>query len=270
LNKSLAASKDLMQNYLSELLTEEDTAPVLKEEDPSKVEETKKLNKLLQSVNVAEHHEEKLPEDLVSKQTVSKQIVSKKAEHVEVPKVTEPKVEIFTEIEPETAIATKKSQGELPVVQKHNYRDSSFQAMFFDVAGLTIAVPLVELGGIHNLETTTSLVGKPSWFKGVMLHRDDKINVVDTAQWVMPEKCDDKLKESLTYQYVIMLSNSKWGLLAEHLVDTVTLQPEDVKWLDSPSKRPWLSGLVKDRMCALLEVDALIKLLNDGININQV
>jgi purine-binding chemotaxis protein CheW len=112
-------------------------------------------------------------------------------------------------------------------------------------------------------------MGKPDWFKGVMIHREEQINVVDTALWVMPEKCDEKLKSSLNYQYIIMLSNSRWGLMAEHLVDTVTLEQNDVKWLDKPGKRPWLAGLVKDRMCALLDVESLITLLNDGANIYQ-
>jgi purine-binding chemotaxis protein CheW len=85
----------------------------------------------------------------------------------------------------------------------------------------------------------------------------------------MPEKCDDTLINSLNYQYVIMLSNSQWGLMAEHLVDTVTLEQDQVKWLDKPSKRPWLAGLVKERMCALLDVEALIKLLDDGVGIIQ-
>ena len=66
-----------------------------------------------------------------------------------------------------------------------------------------------------------------------------------------------------------MLSDSQWGLMAEHLVDTVTLEQEDVKWLDEPSKRPWLAGLVKERMCALLDVESLIQLLNDGANVHQ-
>ena len=92
---------------------------------------------------------------------------------------------------------------------------------------------------------------------------------MNTALWVMPEKCDETLKNSLNYQYVVMLGNSNWGLSAESLVDTVTLEQEDVKWLDAPNKRPWLAGLVKERMCALLDVESLIKLLDAGANINQ-
>ncbi len=65
-----------------------------------------------------------------------------------------------------------------------------------------------------------------------------------------------------------MLSDSSWGPMAENLVDTVMLKQDEVKWLDSSTKRPWLAGLVKDKMCALLDVDALIQLLNEGSAIN--
>jgi purine-binding chemotaxis protein CheW len=102
-----------------------------------------------------------------------------------------------------------------------------------------------------------------------MLHRDEKINVVDTAMWVMPEKCNDALKKSLNYQYIIMLKDSSWGLLAENLVDTVVLSQDEVKWLGQNTKRPWLAGLVKEKMCALLDVSALIQLLDDGSDIYQ-
>ncbi|MEW6983257.1 chemotaxis protein CheW [Colwelliaceae bacterium 6471] len=259
--KSLEANKKLMQNYLSELLTEEveEVASSL----PTTVIEKKTNDKNL----------EKLLENVSTKEPV---IVSRKSQYKAETKVVEretveqvPVAHKKPAVKEEIPIETRKSQGDIALKVEHNYRQGSFQAMFFDVAGLTIAVPLIELGGIHNVEKTNSLMGKPDWFKGVMIHREEQINVVDTAMWVMPEKCDEALINSLEYQYIIMLSDSSWGLMAEHLVDTVTLQQEDVKWLDSPSKRPWLAGLVKDRMCALLEVESLIKLLNDGANIHQ-
>jgi len=261
--KSLAASKKLMQNYLSELLTEEQqeaTAPALSVKDKTQ----QPLEKLLQKVDLTERIVDPIDEPLITvKSTVKNKITP--LEKVEV----KPNPVIKTAKPVDELLTTRKSAQPLIVKQNKNYRKGSFQAMFFDVAGLTIAVPLIELGGIHNADKTTSLVGKPDWFTGVMLHREEKINVVDTALWVMPEKCDENLKNSLNYQYIIMLGNSHWGLSAESLVDTVTLEQDDVKWLDAPSKRPWLAGLVKDRMCALLDVESLIDLLNAGANINQ-
>jgi len=249
MSNSLSASKKVMKNYLSELLTEEKVNKV------TSTEKEKKLERLMQQVNVVE---KKLPvekikpsSDLANKSYIDKtEIISKNINTTE----------IFSE-----KLTTAKAQGGIKLDLVKSYREGNFQAMFFDVAGLLVAVPLIELGGIHNVDKTTPLMGKPDWFSGVMVHRDEKINVVDTALWVMPEKCDQKLKNSLNYQYIIMLSDSNWGLSAEKLVDTVILKQDDVKWLDSPSKRPWLAGLVKDRMCALLDVESLIKLLNEGM-----
>ncbi len=255
--KPLAASKKVMKNYLSELLTEElpelERKTIKAARKTHDVVENNRLETLLKNVsaefNVA-------PKDVGTQQALVQQST--------VEEKTAP------QSQNEAALTTQKSSDDFIAKTPKSYRQGDFQALFFNVAGLTIAVPLIELGGIHKVGKTTSLMGKPDWFKGVMLYRDEKINVVDTALWVMPEKCDETLKNSLNYQYIIMLNDSRWGLMAENLVDTVVLQQDEVKWLDSASKRPWLAGLVKNKMCALLDVDALIALLNEGSGINQL
>ncbi|PKH88755.1 MULTISPECIES: chemotaxis protein CheW [Colwellia] len=248
MSKSLMASKKVMKNYLSELLTEPEVVESLSQPSiaeqaisrPLAHKENQSLENLLKTVNE--------PKENTVKKEVNVSSVSK------------------TDLLP---IETDKNSAEKHSSPPKSYRQGDFQAMFFKVAGLTIAVPLIELGGIHKVDKTTSLMGKPDWFKGVMLYRDEKINVVDTALWVMPEKCDQALKDSLNYQYIIMLNDSSWGLMAEHLVDTVVLSQDEVKWLDSSDKRPWLAGLVKEKMCALLDVSALIELLDKGSDIYQ-
>jgi purine-binding chemotaxis protein CheW len=259
--KPLAASKKIMKNYLSELLTDES----LVQEKVQKITgisltestvENKRLEALLKNVNA----------NLDIKET---EFSTHKSVNANLDNENFAKIETLDKTA-ETTLVTQKSHGNFSVRSEKLYRKGDFQALYFDVGGLILAVPLIELGGIHKVNKTTPLMGKPEWFKGVMLYREEKINVVDTALWVMPEKCDEKLKNSLNYQYVILLSNSSWGLSAENLVDTVVLKQEEVKWIDSPSKRPWLAGLVKDKMCALLDVDSLIQLLNDGSGINKV
>ena len=297
MSKSLAASKKLMQSYLSELLNEDvepKLAPQAKESSvlPVKEKQAQPLESLLNTASllqIAQEAEETVQiKPLSSAKASNKDLLEKsKAEEPQVKiehantihndtispsikskvAIKEPNVDVNVKNADE--IKTRKSLGGFTESKPLSYRQGDFQAMFFEVAGLIVAVPLVELGGIHSNNKATPLMGKPDWFKGVMLHRDEKINVVDTALWVMPEKCDQALLSALNYQYIIMLNNSEWGLSAEKLIDTVTLKQEDVKWLDTPNKRPWLAGLVKNRMCALLDVDSLIKLLEKGANIKQ-
>ena len=142
--------------------------------------------------------------------------------------------------------------------------EAHFQALFFEVAGVSFAVPLTELGGIYQTQAVTNLFGKPDWFLGIMLHRERKLNVVDTAQWVMPEQN----MGVIDYKYQIQLSDSNWVLGCEKLHGNETLHCDDIKWRTTAASRPWLAGMVKSRICVLLHVTEMIKLLDNGINVH--
>ncbi|WP_337841077.1 chemotaxis protein CheW [Rheinheimera sp.] len=233
----LQASSKVMKHYLKALLTEDEVkaAPVLQEE------KKQQLNELLAPVSAP--------------------VVAKTAP---APQVTKVATVVAAPVVAPAAPVIAKPQ--VKTVVEKAYRKGRFQALFFSVAGLKIALPLKELGGIHKIVPLKSLPGQPSWLQGVMLYREQKINVVDTAQWVMPEKYDSQLQEQLNYQYVIMLGNSHWGLACDTLVNTIALEQDDVKWRETEGKRPWLAGLIKQHMCALLDVDAMIELLAKGLN----
>ncbi|WP_406667051.1 chemotaxis protein CheW [Gallaecimonas sp. GXIMD1310] len=143
-------------------------------------------------------------------------------------------------------------------------REGLFQVLLFDVAGLELAVPLDKLGGIHQISEVSPLFGKPDWFMGLMLHRQQKMRVVDTGRWVMPDKVSHQdLREN--YRYLVMLGDSPWGLACDSLVRTERINSADVRWRQGGSKRPWLAGMVRERMCALLDVDALLGMLEQGL-----
>ena len=165
--------------------------------------------------------------------------------------LTEPALALAVEAEPEPSTWENLDTG------------NEFQALFFDVAGVTFAVPLTELGGIHQLGEVTSLFGQPAWYRGIMTSREQKMNVVDTALWVMP----DKTLDVTDYKYLIMLGESPWGLACHQLKGTELLRRDQVKWRHQEGKRPWLAGMVKEKMCALLHVRELLVLLGRGVNI---
>ena len=39
-----------------------------------------------------------------------------------------------------------------------------------------------------------------------------------------------------------------------------------MKWREHSGKRPWLAGLIKEKMCALVDVTSLIELLEKGLD----
>jgi len=215
--------------------------PEYKEEPKVVLAEPNSVEKLLQQVDDKEELQKNIKEDTKRVDLVSTQID------------IQTKIEKSVEPIPEKAV-------------EESFPDEPFQALFFEVAGLVLAVPLQDLGAIHNLTEVNSLFGKPKWFKGVMLNREKKLNVVDSARWVMPEKYDAAMESSIDYKYLITLGESNWGLMAERLVETETIQPNAVKWRNGQGKRPWLLGTIKEKMCALLHVSDLIAMLEQGID----
>ncbi|WP_017409959.1 chemotaxis protein CheW [Aeromonas hydrophila] len=163
----------------------------------------------------------------------------------------------------ETYVALAPQEEVAPSTWENIETGKEFQALFFEVAGVTFAVPLTELGGIHQLGEVNTLFGQPGWYKGIMTSREQKMNVVDTAQWVMP----GQHLEVPDYKYLIMLGESPWGLACHHLKGTELLHRDQVKWRHQEGKRPWLAGMVKEKMCALLHVKELLLLLERGVNI---
>ncbi|ESP90466.1 MULTISPECIES: chemotaxis protein CheW [Pseudoalteromonas] len=257
MSKHLFANEQVMKQYLGALLQEEEDQDVA----------LAPVAKLLESIPDAQKQEQLLKQAEAIEEPKAKVELKVQTQEVPVEEVLqETPVKPTQELEITENTTIIKEQAPAQSAAKEAFIEGEFQALFFEVAGLTLAVPLQALGGIHQLTEVNQLFGKPKWFKGVMLNREEKLNVVDTARWVMPEKYTPELESQLNYQYLIMLGDSPWGLLAEKLVNNITLSADDVKWRTACGKRPWLAGVIKEKMCALIDVENLNRLLEQGLD----
>ncbi|WP_194787678.1 CheW domain-containing protein [Pseudomonas sp. UFMG81] len=139
-----------------------------------------------------------------------------------------------------------------------------FECLLFDVAGLTLAVPLVCLGSIYTLagQELTPLFGQPDWFLGILSCQAGNLKVLDTARWVMPDRYRDDFRQGL--QYVISVQGYEWGLAVHQVSRSLRLDPNEIKWRSQRGQRPWLAGTVIEHMCALLDVAELAELIASG------
>jgi len=139
-----------------------------------------------------------------------------------------------------------------------------FECLLFDVAGLTLAVPLVCLGSIYSLagQELTPLFGQPEWFLGILPSQAGNLKVLDTARWVMPDRYRDDFRQGL--QYVISVQGYEWGLAVHQVSRSLRLDPNEIKWRSHRGQRPWLAGTVIEHMCALLDVSQLAELIASG------
>lgn len=190
---------------------------------------------------------------------VSEQVVEAFAptvvEAIPMPPVVEPLAEVYR---PTPQIFSSQPDG------RPAWAEEPFECLLFDVAGLTLAVPLVCLGSIYPLagQDLTPLFGQPDWFLGILPSQSGNLKVLDTARWVMPDRYRDDFRQGL--QYVISVQGYEWGLAVHQVSRSVRLNPDEVKWRSQRAQRPWLAGTVIEHMCALLDVAALAELIASG------
>jgi len=144
--------------------------------------------------------------------------------------------------------------------------DGEFQIMMFKTAGLTLAVPLVELSGVITWpENITEMPGHKNSYLGIVQHLDKKVPIIDIAQIVFPQDriasiVNSNAKNRL--QRIVFINDFKWGLACDAVEEVITINSEQIKWRKTKTKRAWLAGTVVEHMCALLDIQELSVLLS--------
>jgi purine-binding chemotaxis protein CheW len=194
-------------------------------------------------------------------QTLSAPVIEKPVA-LETPVIEEPQ----TLVPPVVEVHLPPSNTPPPVESdgRPSWAAEPFECLLFDVAGLTLAVPLVCLGSIYSLagHELTPLFGQPEWFLGILPSQAGNLKVLDTARWVMPDRYRDDFKQGL--QYVISVQGYEWGLAVHQVSRSLRLDPNEIKWRSHRGQRPWLAGTVIEHMCALLDVASLAELIASG------
>jgi len=180
------------------------------------------------------------------------EVVAESAAHVE------PLVEVHLPPAPDQPVPPATVDG------RPAWAAEPFECLLFDVAGLTLAVPLVCLGSIYSLagQELTPLFGQPDWFLGILPSQAGNLKVLDTARWVMPDRYREDFRQGL--QYVISVQGYEWGLAVHQVSRSLRLDPGEIKWRSQRGQRPWLAGTVIEHMCALLDVAELAGLIASG------
>ncbi|MDX1693545.1 MAG: chemotaxis protein CheW [Ketobacteraceae bacterium] len=170
------------------------------------------------------------------------------------PEAVEPETEPAREADADTEAGDER----LPATSvwcdngRPDWAQGRFECLLFEVSGLKLAVPLVTLGAVHQIDRKfNELPGQYDWFIGILQTNLGNIKVIDTALCVMPERYDPASRAEL--EYVITLHGFSWGISCHKLLRSITLEPEDVKWRSQRGKRPWMAGTVVEQMCALID-----------------
>lgn len=173
--------------------------------------------------------------------------------------------------EPVTLVADESPTATESAIAEPEHGDPAWlgqelQAMLFKVAGLTLAVPLVDLNGVveWDEEAITTMPGHADFYLGLMTHLNRKIPVVDTARLVLPENkrvalAGEDPRQRVTR--VVLINDSQYGLACDEVNEVITLKADAVRWRSQRTQRRWLAGTVIEHMCALVDATAFADLL---------
>ena len=186
---------------------------------------------------------------------------------VEIPTevITENKVEIPVETPVVTEAVEKEVTTESIIPE---WANEPFQVLLFEVAGITLAVPLIELSSVIEWhDGVTEMPGHADFYMGILRHLDYKIAVIDTARMILPankleQLIDDDPRERVNH--IVLIDDYKWGLACDKIGEVITLQPNEVRWRTSKTSRGWLAGTVIEHMCALLNSEGFSEMLEKG------
>lgn len=186
------------------------------------------------------------------------------AEPVTEVKVTTPAVvsRIVREVVPESVV---EAPPPTMVAPYPDWAQGQFQCLMFQVAGLTLALPLAKLYGVlpWDVGTVTEFPNHQPWFLGLRTHLHYKVKLIDVANVVLPAERRASLAsvDSGRLGRVILIDEGRWGLACDSVAEVITLSNAEVKWRSQAGNRPWLAGTVIKQMCVLIDTEAFAAML---------
>lgn len=124
----------------------------------------------------------------------------------------------------------------------------------FDVAGLTLAIPLARFEAEVGLpEVMTPPIGQ-DW-RRIAETPSGPLIVVDTAGLILQEPGAGFPDQRVSH--LVVLDSGNWALAAHGPGVREALDLDRVHWRSTSGRRPWLAGTLPDRRCVLLDLDEI-------------
>ncbi|MET0071895.1 MAG: chemotaxis protein CheW [Candidatus Thiodiazotropha sp.] len=167
--------------------------------------------------------------------------------------VVDARVEVTTQ-----ATISEAESGPQAVVPQ--WADEAFQVLLFEVNGIKLGIPLASLMGILNFSGAASqLPGQPSWSLGVIVNREEKVVVIDSARLLMPERLG--IDEAVSPQQLLLIGDGDRALAVDRICNTLVMDKEAIRWRCGAGIRPWYAGIIIEELSVLLDVDGIMKML---------
>ncbi len=147
-----------------------------------------------------------------------------------------------------------------PLSVMPEWAQNEFQALYFRVGKLILAVPLTELLRTIKIEKTpTNIPGQPSWFIGLLDTHEQRVGILDTGQLIFGKsRGQQRDLEKQPFRSILITHDGKWGLACDEILSIGKLEPGKVRWRTLRNNKPWLIGTVIDELTAIIDINHLV------------
>ncbi len=151
------------------------------------------------------------------------------------------------------------------------WAERPFQSLLMEISGATFAMPLTALSGIGKFpEKVRLLPGSAPWEAGIFPGRNGPVMLVDPAKFgLVSNLCpsDNCHVNSPRGKWLVFVGEGRWGFRCDSLKEVVTLEQTQIHWRRSNTCHPWLAGTVKQHLWTLIDMEALVKGLKEGVGV---
>jgi purine-binding chemotaxis protein CheW len=138
--------------------------------------------------------------------------------------------------------------------------EETLQVLLFQVNGIKLGIPLASLVGILAFSGEASqLPGQPAWSLGVIVNRDEKVVVINSAKLLMPERLDENT--SIAPRHLLLIGDGQKALAVDRICNTLLLDKQAIQWRSGSGVRPWYAGIIKQELSVLLDIDGVLRML---------
>ncbi len=132
--------------------------------------------------------------------------------------------------------------------------DASRAYRICHISSVQLALPATSLGDPIPLPPLLAY-SAADWFLGRHHHDGMQLQVFDLARIVAPDvpRCQAET--------LIPVRSRQWAVACTLQPEVIRLTHEQVQWREPGGMRPWLSGMSRDGRCAIIDIPAMLDML---------
>lgn len=158
------------------------------------------------------------------------------------------------------ATETVKAVETSPPIKTISRPMQDSQALLFDIAGLSLVLPLTELDSIENwpINGLTQLPGQPAHVLGILSSPQQHTRVIDLTTLITSQSSNSE-----DCRYILLVNNKQLGLAVSAIHRVIILDKENVRWRRETTKtqRPWLAGMLMSPLSSIISLNELLKIV---------